>query len=345
MSGNVQGVFLHQSKDVMDIRPAETKDIPAIIELLKVCLGEELIPKSEAYWRWKHIDNPFGVSPVLLAFSADTLIGVRAFMHWKWQADDQIYQTVRAVDTATHPAHQGKGIFKKLTLMLLEECKKEGIQFVFNTPNKNSKPGYLKMGWQEAGKLAVSFRCNKPLSFIMHATGLKKFARTSNELDINGLSYFLDNPSLAALLEKDRSNQPLISTQRSVEYLRWRYQRVKVVDYYAAGVETDNQLRALVLYRIKPGKAGNEMRITDIFLESAKYRQEVTTLISNRVKLHNAEYMTVSGTHRWILNDVLSLHGLKIGPVVTIRNVVNAPMQKLHHFREWSPSLGDLELF
>ena len=328
----------------MTIRPAERHDIPAIVRLLKLSLGEELIPKSEDYWRWKHIDNPFGVSPVLLAFENETLIGVRAFMRWKWQMGQNVYETVRAVDTATHPDHQGKGIFKKLTLMLLEQCKKEGVNFVFNTPNQSSKPGYLKMGWQVAGKLPVSIKFEKPASIILHAAGLKTNSQTRIDVS-NSLTYFLDHPNLDGLIAKDRANQTFISTQPSVEFLRWRYKQVKVVEYFAAGFETNNLLRALVLYRIKPGKVGKELRVTDIFMESATYRREATTLITDSVKLHNAEYMTVSTNHQWIFSGILSLNALKIGPVVTIRDVMNGPMEKLQNFREWSPSLGDLELF
>jgi len=38
-----------------------------MIELLKKKPGEGLIPKSEALWTWKHEENPFGASFVLLA--------------------------------------------------------------------------------------------------------------------------------------------------------------------------------------------------------------------------------------------------------------------------------------
>src|SRR5688572_13844447 len=100
----------------MQIREATELDIPIIVDLLKLSLGESLMPKSEAYWRWKHVENPFGASPVLLCFEDDMLIGVRAFMRWQWFHNGKIQTAVRAVDTATHPAHQGKGIFKKLTL-------------------------------------------------------------------------------------------------------------------------------------------------------------------------------------------------------------------------------------
>jgi len=99
----------------MHVREATPDDIPAIVSLLKVSLGESLMPKSEAFWRWKHVDNPFGKSPVLLACKGDMLIGVRAFMRWEWKRESIIYKSVRAVDTATHPEYYGNGIFKKLT--------------------------------------------------------------------------------------------------------------------------------------------------------------------------------------------------------------------------------------
>ena len=68
---------------------------------------------------------------------------------------DKVYRCLRAVDTATHPEHQGKGIFKKLTLQLIDEAAKQGYDFIFNTPNAQSTPGYLKMGWKRWGKVPL----------------------------------------------------------------------------------------------------------------------------------------------------------------------------------------------
>ena len=97
----------------MDIRAAQPQDTPAIIEILKKSLGESLIPITENLWSWKHEQNPFGKSFVLLALENAELIGVRAFMRWRWQWNGKEFEAIRAVDTATHPDHQGKGIFKK----------------------------------------------------------------------------------------------------------------------------------------------------------------------------------------------------------------------------------------
>src|SRR5262245_16812273 len=115
----------------MKIRVATTADTPAIVGLLKISLGEKLMPNSEAFWKWKHTDNPFGPSPVLLAFENEKLIGVRAFMRWQWTGNDRVYAATRAVDTATHPDYQGRGIFRTLTLQMVDECSKDGVDFIF----------------------------------------------------------------------------------------------------------------------------------------------------------------------------------------------------------------------
>ena len=142
----------------MFIRKATSEDIPAIVQLLKASLGDVSSTKSVAYWNWKHVDNPFGPSPVLVAEEDGDLIGVRAFMRGDWVQDGKVYRALRAVDTATHPAHQGKGIFKILTLQLVQDASNAGFDFIFNSPNAQSTPGYLKMGWEVWGKVPVHIR-------------------------------------------------------------------------------------------------------------------------------------------------------------------------------------------
>lgn len=327
----------------MEIREATEADIPGIVDLLKVSLGEGLMPKSAGYWRWKHHDNPFGTSPTLLAFEKQELVGVRAFMRWNWQDNQQLFKAVRAVDTATHPKHQGKGIFKKLTLMLVEESRKDGVHFVFNTPNNSSKPGYLKMGWQVAGKLPICVKVCRPLSTLVRVAGLDRPVTTAT--DDSRLDYFMAHQGLAELLRKDAEQQRSIHTQVTVNYLKWRYKEVAVARYFAEGLEHDGQLSAVIFYRMKTGKAGTELRITDVFMESERYRPEVARLMKDRINSHDANFVTVSSDHKWILKSNFTFSSLKVGPIVTVRDLDRGPMNNLLEFRRWAPSLGDLELF
>ena len=90
----------------MIIRNSTPEDIPAIVALLQLSLGESLIKKSSRSWNYKHVDNPFGISQVLLAFENDVLVGVRAFMKFQWRLGTEVWSAYRAVDTATHPDYQ-----------------------------------------------------------------------------------------------------------------------------------------------------------------------------------------------------------------------------------------------
>src|SRR5690606_10847180 len=134
------------------------------------------------------------------------------------------FNAVRAVDTATHPDFQGRGIFKKLTLALLENCKNEGVRFVFNTPNQQSRPGYLKMGWRDAGRMAVQLRPLNPL---------EKLLPLPKEGEKDSISSILESPGLSDLLKADAMFSKKLRTSVSVDYLRWRYLEVPIVQYIA----------------------------------------------------------------------------------------------------------------
>ncbi len=318
----------------MEIRPAEPSDIPAIISLLKLSLGEALLPKSEAYWRWKHVENPFGESPVLVAVEEDVLIGVRAFMRWDWIQGNHVYNAVRAVDTATHPNYQGKGIFRKLTMKLLEDCKEGGTHFVFNTPNGQSRPGYLKMGWQDAGRLAVQVAPVGIRALIPGASGRRDDAAVNTNV-------LPDDDVLARLLEQDRRYSANLNTHVSTHYLRWRYVDVPVVKYQIL-FHQSAEGSTLVFGRLKESRFGTEFRITDVFADRLRIEPAVKRTIRNIAAQAGAAYITCSGTLRHRFSVGIAL---KRGPITTIRPLAWQDSSMLMNFKAWAPSLGDLELF
>jgi predicted acetyltransferase len=330
----------------MQIQKAEEEDIREIVPLLKASLGESLMPKSEAYWRWKHVENPFGPSPVLIAKQDGRIIGVRAFMRWQWIQGGKIFKAVRAVDTATHPDYQGKGIFKRLTLSLLDSCKAEGVDFVFNTPNLSSKPGYLKMGWQEAGKLPILLHTARPFTMMMNA--IRKPSFDSIQSPDQSVKHFINHPGLDTLIKnyQEQATSYLV-TNYTKDYLRWRYETVTVANYRACGVEETGKLKALLFYRIKSSRAGNELRITDIFVLNNEDAKALWSLLRDLMKMSSVDYVTLSGCAlQQNLFRNLFLVKLNIGPMVTVRDLLmENSLSKLNKFKSWKPSFGDLELF
>lgn len=314
----------------MIIRPSTPNDISQIINLLKRSLGESLMPKSEAYWKWKHIDNPFGPSPILVAEEGGELIGVRAFLRWRWQKNGQVYEAIRAVDTATHPSYQGKGVFKKLTLELLKQCKNEGVDLVFNTPNLQSKPGYLKMAWEETGKLPVKVSIKRPFKVLF--TKLTKQSETSF-LALKEPTNF----SLNKALENFNFNfslQEHCNTAYSLQYLKWRYAQIPVIPYYASYTEN-----ACCIFRLKLGALGTELRICETFGE----KKDIELLIKTIFIRCPFDYMSIEAFSDFKLPGFIKK--IIAGPDVTIRSLAIRDLADFQHFNRWHPSLGDLEVF
>ena len=153
------------------------------------------------------------------------VVGVRVFMRWRFRSPDEgVLEAVRAVDTATDPTWQGRGIFTTLTLGALPDLRSGGVDFVFNTPNDKSRPGYLKMGWSQVGRLPVSVRTAGPGS-VRQLSGARTAAdRWSVEVPVGmpAPEAFADDDEVAALLARGRPAARL-ATDRSPTYLRWRY--------------------------------------------------------------------------------------------------------------------------
>jgi N-acetylglutamate synthase-like GNAT family acetyltransferase len=308
----------------MTIRAATDTDIPAIVELLRVSLGETLMPKSEAFWRWKHVNNPFGVSPVLVAEQDNRLVGVRAFMRWEWRQGDRVYRAVRAVDTATHPDYHGKGIFKTLTLQLVDQCREEGVDFIYNTPNAISKPGYLKMGWEEAGRLKVHVRPRVAVT--------RKWAAFESR-------FALLPADLEQVCELTRANAPVpgdddLVTNRSLPFLTWRYAENPNVRYFMA---CNASHTVGFIFRLKAASLGTEFRICETFLSSDVKSPAFRDLLFATVRASGASLITYSGITLPFVSAAW-----RVGPVVTIRPLKNMEGRLATC---WRPTLGDMEVF
>lgn len=320
----------------MNTRIATEADIPAIIELLKLSLGESLMPKTEAFWRWKHLDNPFGPSKVILAEENGEIIGLRAFMQWKYQIDGQLFTGLRAVDTATHPQHQGKGIFKKLTLSLIENCKKEGDHFIFNTPNEKSKPGYLKMGWYEAGKMPLKLSLNRPFQILAN-----KILRKSTHSKLSELppSNWEKLPQILQGKNLQTANHGIL---KDISFLLWRYGQCPMFPYHYLS----DQKTYLLVYRLKAQALGVELRLADFFLLESNWDKR--HFKKSLKQLQKAEKIAFTSYSGWMHKN-LSLPGmgllpiLNIGPELVFRYIQMEAQLPL--LQKITYSIGDLEVF
>jgi len=319
----------------MDITHATYDDLPEMIALLKSSLGEGLIPKSTAYFKWKHFDNPFGPSQILLAKSEGKIVGLRAFMQWQWVCGQEQVKAVRAVDTATHPSHQGKGIFRALTMKAVEDCTQEGISLVFNTPNPISMQGYLKMGWYSIGKMPLYISPGSIAPRLYNEDKLRDFYETYNMT--HALERYNDSWSL-------NPHPTLLHTPVSKKYLQWRYRDCPIVSY---GAITEPGAFGII-FRFKKINRFIELRICELWTEKkqadAKARKALRQLLrAVRPAMISCGPSPLFETTK---KRPLGLFGpFKRGPVTTLKPLASQQLHQFNQFRLWQPSIGSMELF
>ena len=314
----------------MEVREATELDIKEILEVLKASLGEISSKKTEEVWRYKHIDNPFGKSLVLVALDEGKIVGVRAFMSWRWQIGEKVFSAFRAVDTATHPDYQGKGIFKKLTLAALDIAKNRGDHFVFNTPNSQSKPGYYKMGWEEVSKLQIQlWPVNPFFSLRSKYQRRRKILKNSSKL------------SLEELLINYNSQQIKkgLFTNKDIAYLNWRYEKNPLQEYIIISKD-DYYIAAYIKSR---GRI-KEFRVSEKICKNVAGNKKANQIIKHFARKYGAHLISCQ-------SDSYSLSffkcRLKLGPTLTIKsiNLGKEEAKFLKDIDNWTYSIGDLELF
>lgn len=200
----------------LEIRAAMEQDVAGILTTMRLALGETpLLKRTPDLWNWKHTKNPFGQSIALVAAAEDgTIAGVRAFM--RWELSDQTGRTlrcVRPVDTATHPEFTRQGIFRSLTMSAVDIARNDGVDLVFNTPNEQSAPGYLKMGWKHITFIGAQVRPRIGRSLSPSADHPPRIER------------LLPSARPAMEVEPTAGDRPqsALHTPQSQDYLRWRF--------------------------------------------------------------------------------------------------------------------------
>lgn len=231
------------------VRRLQESDLGQVIELLRASLGEAKVKKTEEFWRWKHEQSPFGPSPGLVAEADGRVVGVRVFLRWELVHGATTLRTIRPVDTATHPDWQGKGIFSRLTRDLLAAMQAEGVAFVFNTPNANSLPGYLKLGWVDLGRVDVRVR-PRPRRLLRSLVG--NAGGTRGHACLRPAAELLSDPGLGAFLERTSrllAERGGFHTRLTPELFRWRYVLAPGYDYFGVS-ELSGDGGALIVGRL-----------------------------------------------------------------------------------------------
>lgn len=318
----------------LTIRRATDADLPAVLELLRASMGRADDARFETLFRWKHLENPYGPSPMWVASDGDTLAGFRVFMRWEFDSSAGVKRAVRAVDTATHPDFQGRGIFTKLTMQALAEVTAEGVDFVFNTPNDNSRPGYLKMGWHELGRPVAAMRPTR-VSTIARLRGARTAAAHWSErcdAGIAAVEFLRDEPAVDRLLAQRGQRADALRTRLTPAVLTWRFGLADLA-YRAIA---DDPADGVAFVRVRRRGGAREAAVA---LDLAPADQAARRRLFRRVRRamrRDADYLLALGP----VPGFVPVR--RLGPLVTARAAAGEPPRAID---ELDLKLGDVELF
>lgn len=328
----------------LEIRVGGVADHGSVIALAGEALGWVPGEPNAELFRWKHLDNPFGASPLWLAFVGGELAGFRTFLRWEFgHADGEPRRAVRAVDTATRPAYQGHGIFTRLTRFAVEEERAAGTDFVFNTPNDRSRPGYLKMGWEIVGRVPVSVAVRGPASTWRMARARVPADKWSMDVAVGerAAEVFVDAGGLDELLASQPPCRGL-RTQRTPTFVRWRYGLDAL--HYRVLLRTSRVEDGFAVFRVRRRGAAVEATVCDVVAPDgdARLTRSLAASVMKRVQPDYAIRVTPR-TDRAIRRPVDGRWvGLpRQGPILTWRALARTGKPELS---AWDLRLGDIEL-
>lgn len=317
-------------------RRASTDDFPAVLGLARAALGWS--DGDPGFLEWKHQRNAFGVSPMWVAEDDGRVVGFRAFLRWELTAPDgHVVRAVRAVDTATAPEHQGRGIFTRLTSDALADLQAEGVELVFNTPNDKSLPGYLKMGWQEVGRLPAVVRPARWRFPLVVATARRPAGRDAVTTDVGEPAAAALAPARAEEIAAVLSRLPVVQglrTRHRPASLAWRFGEpalgYRVVHPGALG-------RGFVVFRLRRRGAAVEAVVSEVLVPGGD--AAVTRTLLSRVAGAGADYLIRLGSDGVTAPAFVRLP--RMGPILVGRALGDRPVPPL---AGWALTMGDVEL-
>ena len=344
----------HSRGEPVTTRVYRDRDEAEILELLSMSLGPGPVGRrAPEFFRWKHLDNPFGPSFLLLAESAGRIVGLRAFMRWRFRVGDRSVRAVRAVDTATHPDHRGTGIFSRLTEQALHEVR-GGAELVFNTPNDQSLPGYLKLGWRTVGRIPVAIRIRRPIPFLRDArrfrssAGTPRPARPAPRVDAETAAEALADPELPGLLGEAAGASPArLATPRDAAFLDWRYGSAPLLDYRGVREHIGGMLAGIALFRMRQRGRLWESTVADVIVRPGDVRtaRRLLRRVAGAAAVDHVACSFPPGSEPARGARGPGFLRSPGGPTLTAKAVRADLRPDPYERRSWALCLGDLEVF
>lgn len=247
---------------------------------------------------------------------------------------------------ATHPDYRRLGVGTLLS-GLAEEVRADGTSVIFSTPNRASIGISRKRGRQFLGVISPSIRVRHVVSLLVRRA-IRQGPLTDRLVDHVStqalpIQSWLDHrDDLERFLEHD-SRADRFRTDRTRDYLRWRYVEHPFRKYYALNVEEGSELLGTVIFRV-----ANGIVIQEILMKGRDSR--IALALNKRLRdLKHVDFFSGCVSHdpleRAVLGSLgvfrLPRSGYRLTVGVFDPEFANAALQ----LSAWGLAMGDLDGF
>lgn len=333
--------------DDLVVRRATVDDLPAVVDLGRRCSGST---GDAAFLEWKHLQNPFGASPMWVACQGERVVAFRAFMRWELAARDRVIHAGRAVDTAVDPDLPGSDVVTALTRHGLDALAAQDVTLVFSTVDGRRRSGDPDMGWEEVGRLGVVVRPHSgrfPL-VVRAARGAAEQLPVPTDVGDAPADVFGQESAVQALLDDLAPvGAPVgpggvggqLTTRRSPAFLAWRYGQP--ARGYRVLLQGPSPADGLVVFRRRRRGRAVETVLCDVLVPSGGRAAKLEEHLVDRVgKAADSDYFLRLDQRRVTRGPFVRLP--RVGPVLVCRTLDESSVPGLP---AWGLTMGDVELF
>jgi hypothetical protein len=251
---NESGIIsIHSFKDIGFNRLAELSKL--------TYAGKEI--SDPDYLHWEYVTNPDGIAVMNVAESGQDIISQYIVLPRSFSLNGTPLMGSLSVNTLTHPAFRGHGLFPRLSAETFKRCREKEIHFTIGFPNPVSSPVIRrKKILDHFGSLSLLIDPLRPVNALFrYITGRKNKSGAEIELHVP-LKYYEENKNISEFnfdddkhdYEKfinDFNHEKKLTTLRTPEFLKWRYGSIPIRKYLLLKYSDENGIKAVAMIRAK----------------------------------------------------------------------------------------------
>jgi GNAT superfamily N-acetyltransferase len=206
---------------------ATSEDLASILDLSST---EYSAPyNTEAYWRWRYLNNPVAEVKVYVARNdAGQVVAMQPVSAYPMRVKGDIQRAHLLTGAITHRDYRRQGLFRRLVQQIIADLHRSGDLFIYTFPNELSVQGFRRFdGWEQREVLTLYVRFVASRGWLPTRSQIEQVLPTASlmptrcgDLNIQEMNSF---DGETTTLMDSAFVDPCAYILRSRAYLKWRY--------------------------------------------------------------------------------------------------------------------------